>query len=59
VKNLALASDISFALALAGAGATLYSYVARPSVPVTGSRAAAPGLWLAWSGPELVAGGRF
>lgn len=60
VKNLALASDISFALALVGAGATLYSYVARPSVPVAGSRAPAPReLWLAWSGPELIAGGRF
>jgi hypothetical protein len=60
VRHLALASDISFAIALLGAGATLYSYVTRPSVAVDAGRVTAPReLWLAWAGTELVAGGSF
>lgn len=60
VKNLALAADISFAIALVGAGATIYSYVARPSVPVDRSSSAAPlELRVAVAGSGIVAGGRF
>ncbi|HVY30627.1 MAG TPA: hypothetical protein VHB79_28905 [Polyangiaceae bacterium] len=60
VKNLALAADISFALALLGAGATLYSYVARPGVPVDRSNATASlELKVELAGPGFVAGARF
>lgn len=51
VKGLALASDVAFALALVGAGLTVYSYAARPERP-------AP-VALRWSGFALTAEGRF
>jgi hypothetical protein len=60
VKGLALASDISFALAIVGAGATVYSYVMRPSVAVDAKRApAARELHVALGVRGLVAGGSF
>jgi len=62
VKQLALASDISFALALLGAGATVYSYASRPEVParIAGPRAApTTRLSLGWTGLGVTAGGDF
>lgn len=63
VKNLALASDISLAVALLGAGATIFTYVTRPSVPVEPDHArrspASPELHVALNGLGLAAGGRF
>jgi len=62
VKQLALASDISFALALLGAGATVYSYASRPEVParVAGFRATpTTRLSLTWTGLGVTAGGSF
>ncbi len=62
VKGLALASDVAFAVALLGGGATLYSYVTRPSAlpPETSDRAPlAPTLRVAWTGWGVTAGGRF
>ncbi len=63
IKDLALASDVAFAVALLGAGATLYSYVVRPSAPATAEMGAAarqaPSLRLAWTGWGIVAGGNF
>lgn len=51
VKNLALASDIAFGLALVGAGLTVYSYAARPEQ--------AAQLAVTWSGTSLAAEGCF
>jgi len=61
VKELALASDISFALALLGAGATVYSYVSRPEVPPQASAFAPSGArWsVAWTGLGAAARGTF
>jgi hypothetical protein len=62
IKGLALASDVAFAAALLGAGATLYSYVARPSVPAAEVSVLAPrtpSLRVAWTGWGIVAGGDF
>lgn len=62
VKQLALASDISFALALVGAGATLYTYATRPEVPAHAAAAVlppAPQVSLVWTGLGLAAGGDF
>jgi hypothetical protein len=62
VKQLALASDISFALALLGAGASLYTYVSRPEVPAATATALAPAatrISLTWTGLGVAAGGNF
>jgi hypothetical protein len=61
VKHLALAADVAFAVALLGAGATVYTYVTRPSVPAVQDAAAksAPQLRLGWTGAGFVAGGSF
>jgi hypothetical protein len=62
MKQLALASDISFAVALLGAGATFYSYATRPEVPPRLAAAPAPPtthVSLAWTGLGFTAGGDF
>jgi len=61
VQHLALAADVAFAVALLGAGATVFSYVTRPSVPVTESAAASPPLRfrVLWTGWGLAAAGSF
>jgi hypothetical protein len=61
VKQLALGSDIAFALALLGAGATVYSYLTRPSVPLgdTSASLATPRFRLVWTGWGVAAGGSF
>jgi hypothetical protein len=61
VKHLALAADVAFAVALLGAGATVYSYVTRPSVPAVENAAATstPRFRLGWTGSGFVAGGSF
>ena len=62
VKNLALGADIAFALALLGAGATVYSYVTRPSVPFAQTdESAAPSarFRVVWTGWGVAAGGSF
>ena len=62
IKRLALSADIAFAFALLGGGATLYSYVARPSVPVEqGALVAAPGVRfrVVWTGGGVAAAGSF
>lgn len=61
VKGLALGSDIAFAVALLGAGATVYSYVSRPSVPLAAAPASAATVefrvvWIGWG---LAAEGNF
>jgi hypothetical protein len=62
VKELALASDISFAVALLGAGAGVYSYVSRPEVPPQTAQRLAPvraGWSVTWTGLGVTAGGSF
>ena len=61
VKHLGLGADIAFAVAILGGGATVYSYVTRPSVPLTGAAAAppAPRFQVVWSGWSVTAGGSF
>jgi len=61
VKGLALGSDIAFAVALLGGGATVYSYVTRPSVPLADAPASAatPRFRVVWTGWGLAAGGSF
>jgi hypothetical protein len=61
VKNLGFAADIAFAVALVGGGATIYSYVTRPSVPLTGAAATPPAarFQVVWSGWSVTAGGSF
>lgn len=61
VKHLALGSDIAFALALLGGGATVYSYVTRPRVPPADASLspAAPRFRVVWTGPGVAAGGSF
>lgn len=61
VKHLGLGADIAFAVAILGAGATVYSYVTRPSVPLTGAAAAppAPRFQVVWSGWSVTARGSF
>ena len=58
VKNLALGADIAWALALLGGGATVYSYVTRPSVPERASTSAAD-FHVVWTGCGVAAGGSF
>ena len=54
IKRLALGADLAFAVALLGGGATLYSYVTRPRVPVeegalvTQPQARFRVLWTGW-----------
>jgi hypothetical protein len=62
VKHLALGADIAFALALLGGGATVYSYVTRPSVPLPpGEMSSAPTarFRVVWTGWGVAAGGSF
>jgi hypothetical protein len=61
VQHLALAADVAFAVALLGAGATVFSYATRPSVPVTENAAAPPSLRLRvmWTGWGMAASGSF
>jgi hypothetical protein len=60
VKHLALGADIAFAVAILGGGATVYSYVTRPSVPLAGAVAPpAARFQLVWSGLSVTAGGSF
>lgn len=60
IRNLAVAADVSLAVALLGAGATIYSYTARPSVPMPSATGQAPReLHLALRGLGLQAGGSF
>jgi hypothetical protein len=61
VKELALASDIAFALALLAGGATVYSYVTRPSVsPDLNAAGVLPSsLRVVWTGLGVTAGGSF
>jgi hypothetical protein len=60
VKHLGLAADIAFAVAVLGGGATVYSYVTRPSVPLAGAAAPpTPRFQLVWSGFGVTAGGSF
>jgi len=62
VRELALAADISFAIALLGAGATVYSYAERPEVPPRSAGVPAPlaaRFSVAWTGLGLAAGGSF
>ena len=61
VKQLGLGADIAFAVAVLGGGATLYSYVTRPSVPLTGAATTAttPRFQVVWSGWSVTAGGSF
>lgn len=61
VEGLALGADIAFAVALLGAGTTVYSYVTRPSVPLAEAPASAssPQFRVVWTGWGLAAGGSF
>lgn len=62
VRQLALGADIDFALALLGAGATVYSYATRPGVPLGQTSLgppATPRFRVGWTGSGLVAGGSF
>ena len=60
VKHLGLGADIAFAVAVLGGGATVYSYVTRPSVPLTGAATAATQRFqVVWSGWSVTAGGSF
>ncbi len=62
VKGLALASDLAFAVALLGGGATLYSYVTRPSVlalEMGGAEPPTPTWRVAWTGWGVEAGAHF
>jgi hypothetical protein len=61
VKGLALASDIAFAVALLAGGATVYSYVTRPSVSPSASSAGVlpTTLRVAWTGFGVAAAGSF
>lgn len=62
VRGLALASDVLFTVALLTGGATLYTYVTRPSAPApeTGTGLPQPPTWrLAWTGTGAVAGRTF
>ena len=62
VKDLAIGADIAWALALLGGGATVYSYVTRPSVPLERANrgsAASPRFRVVWTGPGVAAAGSF
>jgi hypothetical protein len=62
LKGLALASDVAFAVALLGGGATLYSYFSRPGTPPAESQAdlaRTPSVRVGWSGWGVVAEGAF
>ena len=60
VKGLALGSDIATVVAVVAAGATIYTYVTRPSVAASGSLAApSPSLRVSWTGLGVAAGGSF
>ncbi len=62
IKGLALASDMAFAIALVGGGATVYSYVTRPSArgAELAGTAPPPSTWrVAWTGLGITAGGDF
>jgi hypothetical protein len=61
VKQLALASDIAFAVALLAGGATVYSYVTRPSVSLNASSTGVlpSSLRVVWTGLGVAAGGDF
>jgi hypothetical protein len=54
-KNLALGADIAFAVALLGAGGAIYSYAARPSVPLREDA----NLRVSWTGMGFAAEGAF
>ena len=58
IKDLALAADVSFGLALLGAGVTVYSYVTRPEQEPART-ASMLQLSLTWTGTGVAAGGRF
>lgn len=55
MRNLALGSDIAFALALLAVGGAAYTYATRPTVSLSSS----PDLRLTWLGVGLGAEGRF
>ena len=59
IKGLALGSDIATAVAVVAAGATVYSYVTRPSVAVRTGTAEPARLRLSWTGLGLSARGSF
>jgi hypothetical protein len=59
VKQLALGSDLAFVAALLGGGATVYSYVTRPSVPLQQGESGPPRFRVSWTGTGVVAGGSF
>ena len=62
VKDLAMGADIAWALALLGGGATVYSYVTRPSVPLERANrgsAASARFRVVWTGWGVAAGGSF
>jgi hypothetical protein len=60
-KNLALASDLSFGVALLSAGAAAYAYLARPGMaaPKPQRASANTNLRVVWTGRGVVAGGSF
>jgi hypothetical protein len=62
VKQLAVGADIAFALALLGGGATVYSYITRPSVPLAQAAPSSPPgarFRVVWTGWGIAAGGHF
>jgi len=62
VKRLAVGADIALALALLGGGATVYSYVTRPSMPLEPAAlrsVPAAGFRVVWTGWGVAAGSSF